>query len=132
MPKVTTRHLFGIVNKNQHKIFIRFVRKKDAATLIPIIIITSIITQKVPFGSTIHNDGANVYRQLSRNYNHKFVEHERFYIDPNTGVHSYHIENVWANLKMKLKSLCGSQNSILDGHIDEYTYRYNRKEEGVN
>ena len=98
--------------------------KKDAATLIPI------ITQKVPFGSTIHSDGVNVYKQLSRNYSHKFVEHERFYVDPKTGVHSNHIENVWANLKMKLKSLRGSQNSMLDGHIDEYTYRHNRKEEG--
>ena len=51
-------------------------------------------------------------------------------VDPVTGCYSNHIENVWSNLKMKLMSFRGSQNRMLDGHIDEYTYRYNRKLEG--
>ena len=31
---------------------------------------------------------------------------------------------------MKLKSVRGSQGSMLDGHLDEYIYHYNRKIEG--
>ena len=120
-----TRYLFGIVDKSEHKIFMQFVQKKDSETIIPL------ISTRVPPGSTINSDGANVYKQLSKmNYTHNFVVHERFYVDPITGHHSNHIENVWSNLKMKLKSIRGSQKRMLDSHVDEYIYKYNRKFEG--
>ena len=51
IPKVTTRYLFGLVDRDNHKIFMRFVVKKDAAIIIPI------IRQKVPDGCTINSDG---------------------------------------------------------------------------
>ena len=125
VPRVKQRYLFVIVDQSEHKIYMQFVCKKDARNIIPI------ITTKVPPGSTIHSDGANVYKQLGMmNYTHKFVVHKRYYVDPITGTHSNHIENVWSNVKMKLKSLRGSQKRMLDGHIDEYIYRYNRKFEG--
>ena len=84
--------------------------------------------RKVLPGSTINSDSTNVYKCLgNRNYTHNFVVHERFYVDPRTGHHSNHIENVWSNLNIKIKSLRGSQRRMLDDHIDEYIYRYNRK-----
>ena len=46
------------------------------------------------------------------------------------GVHTNSIENVWSNLKVHLRSVHGSQGIMLDGYIDEYQYRYNRKLEG--
>ena len=63
------------------------------------------------------------------NYTHKFCIHERQYVSRD-GTHSNWIENFWSNLKIKLKSKRGSQGRMLDGHLDEYMYRYNRKEEG--
>ena len=43
--------------------------------------------------------------------------------------HTNNIENVWAHLKMELKRMHGSQGVMLDGHINEYIYQYNRKYE---
>ena len=43
---------------------------------------------------------------------------------------TYSIENFWSNLKAKLKVMRGSQRKMLDGHLDEFVYRYNRKTEG--
>ena len=62
-------------------------------------------------------------------YVHKFCVHERQYV-AHDGTHSNWIENFWSNLKIKLKGKRGSQGRMLDGHLDEYVYRYNRKEEG--
>ena len=33
-------------------------------------------------------------------------------------------------LKQNWKSIRGSQHAMLDGHLDEFVYRYNRKAEG--
>ena len=63
-------------------------------------------------------------------YTHNFVVHEHHYVDPLTGVHSNHIENLWSNMKSVFKTIRGSQSDMLDGHLDEYMYCYNRKNEG--
>ena len=72
-----------------------------------------------------------MYQQLRyMNYTHRFCIHDQNYVDPVSGVHSNWIENFWSNIKIKLKSIRGSQGSMLDGHFDEYLYRYNRKNDG--
>ena len=125
VPQVQQRWVFGIIDNLNHKCYIEFVRKRDINTIIPI------ITRHVRPGCTINTDGAKVYKHLDfMNYTRNFVNHKDFYVDPITGVHSNWIENLWSNLKIKLKSLRGSQDNMLDGHIDEYIYRYNRKNEG--
>ena len=123
IPKTKTRWLFGIVDKAEHKAYIQFVPKKNHENIV------RIIQQKVPIGSNINTDGAQVYKILRFQYNHKFVIHERMYVAPD-GTHSNWIENFWSNLKMHLKSIRGSQQRMLDAHLDEYMYRYNRKHEG--
>ena len=40
------------------------------------------------------------------------------------------MENVWSNLKAHMKSICGCQGEMVDGHVDEFDYQYNRKNEG--
>ena len=103
----------------------QFVQKRDFINLIPL------ITRHVAPGSTINSDGAKVYKKLDQmNYIHKTCIHKDHFVNPIDGTHSNWIENVWSNLKSKIKSIRGSQNDMLDGHIDEYLYRYNRKEEG--
>ena len=125
IPEVKSRWLLGIVDKNQHKGFVQFIEKRDFLTIIPI------ITRHVSPGCTINTDGARVYNALdSMNYTHNTVIHKENFVNPNTGEHSNWIENFWANLKIKLKSLRGSQKKMLDAQIDEYLYRYNRVNEG--
>ena len=123
--KKNPRWLFGIIEKTTHKAFVQFVRKRDHLNLIPI------ITQRVPPGATINSNGAAVYHVLDQmRYIHNTVIHERFFVDPLTGTHTNWIEAFWYNLKYKFKNIRGSQGKMLDGHIDEFLYRYNRKNEG--
>ena len=125
IPKCKQRYLFGIIDQISHKAYMQFVPKKDHRNIIPI------IERHVNAGCTINSDGANVYKILGKlNYTHNVVIHDRHYVDPITGTHTNWIENYWSNLKMKLKSIRGSQKTMTDGHLDEYLYRYNRKHEG--
>ena len=125
IPNVKPRFLFGIIDKTDHKVMLEFVERINFLHVIPL------ITRHVSPGCTINTDGAKVYKQLDRmNYIHNVVIHKEHFVDPNTGHHSNWIEGLWGNLKMKLKSLRGSQKSMLDGHIDEFVYRHNRQHEG--
>ena len=58
------------------------------------------------------------------------IIHETQFVNPNDGTHTNSIENFWSNLKAKLKVVRRSQRKMLDGHLDEFVYRYNRKTEG--
>ena len=124
-PRNKKRILFGIIDNTKHKEFIEFIPKSNHPSIIPI------ITRHVPPGCTINTDGASVYKVLGRhmNYNHNFVIHKREYVTAD-GIHSNWIEKFWSNLKAKLKSIRGSQGSMVDGHLDEYLYRYNRRNKG--
>ena len=118
------RWLFGIVDKSTHKIHLEFVTKKDRTVIHPI------IYRHVLRGSTINSDGAKVYKNLIHmGFQYNVVIHKNEFVAPD-GTHTNNIENVWANLKMELKRMHCSQGQMLDGHIDEYMYRYNRKYEG--
>ena len=124
IPAVNPRYLFGIIDNNQHKVFMQFINRCDHDSIIPL------ITRCVPPGSEINTDGDAVYKTLDlMNYTHRVVVHQREFVS-RTGVHTNWIESFWGNLKIKLKSKRGSQGSMLDGFIDEYMYRYNRKNEG--
>ena len=62
-------------------------------------------------------------------FTHEVLIHKNEFVT-HDGVHTNSIENMWNNLKAHLKFVHGSQGTILDGHIDEYQYRYNRKFKG--
>lgn len=119
------RWLFGIVDNVNHKCFIKFIPNKKRITLIPI------IQQCVFPGSTVHSDEAPMYKVLPNlGYVHKTVKHKEHLVDPDTGVHTNWIENLWSVLKSVTKSLRGSQQEMLEGHVDEFIYRFNRKRAG--
>ena len=99
--------------------------KKDRINVIPI------ITRHIQPGATINTDGAAIYKVLDQmRYIHKTVIHDRHFVNPVDGTHTNWIEAFWYNFKYKLKNIRGSQGSMVDGHIDEFLYRYNRKYEG--
>ena len=50
--------LFGIVDKINHKILLRFIENEDKLTIFPI------IYQHVQRGTTVNSDGAKVYKGL--------------------------------------------------------------------
>ena len=82
-------------------------------------------------GCQINSDGANVYKVLSKmNYDHRIVIHDTHFVNPVDKTHTNWIKNFWSNLKAKLKVIRGSQKGMLDGHRDEFVYRYNRRDQG--
>ena len=115
VPNVHPCWLLGIIDKEQHKVTIQFVQKKDFINIIPI------ITCHVRPGCTISTDGAKVYKTLSQmNYTHLVCIHKEHFINPANGTHRNWIENFWGNLKIKLKSLHGrKQNRKNQGSIFE-------------
>ena len=117
--------LFGIVDRANHKCFVQFIPDKSHPSIIPI------IQHHCQQGIHIHSDGAQVYHCLNGlGFIHRYVVHEHHYVNPLNGVHSNHIENLWSNMKAILKQICGSQGVMLDSHLDEFMYRYSRKNEG--
>ena len=117
--------MFGIISKDTHKAYVEFVPKRDFLNIIPL------ITRHVRPGATINSDRAKVYPALdTMNYTHNTVIHKEHFVNPQTGAHTNWIENFWSLLKYHLKIVKGSQKNMTDGHIDEFLYRYNRKEEG--
>ena len=54
------------------------------------------------------------------NYTHNTVVHKTNFVNPRDGTHTNWIENFWSNMKVKLKSIRGSQNRMVDGHLDKY------------
>lgn len=92
--------------------------RRDAATLLPI------IQQHVIAGTTIHSDMWGAYNQLGAlGYQHRTVNHHRFFVDPNTGVHTNLAENLWRNAKRKLTRMCGTRPHLLASYYDEFQWR---------
>lgn len=119
------RWIFGIVDNANHKCFIKFIPNKKRETLLPI------IQARIPVGTTVNSDEAPMYNILTTlGYVHNTVKHKDHLVDPNTGIHTNWIENLWSVLKSVTKALRGSQQQMLDGHVDEFMYRFNRKHEG--
>ena len=120
IPRCNPRYIFGIINKEEHKVFLQFVTKRDQRHILPI------IQNKIGDGCQINSDGANVYKILSRlgrNYQHRTVIHECEFVNPTDGTHTNWIEIFFSNMKAKLKVIRGSQRRMLDGHLDEFVYR---------
>ena len=104
IPPVQMRWLLGIVSKDMHKAMVEFVPKRNFLNIIPL------ITRHVMPGCVINTDGAKVYKCLdSMNYVHNVCIHKENFVNPDTGHHSNWIEHFWANLKIKLKAIRGSQ-----------------------
>lgn len=75
------RWVFGIVNADQpNKPILRYVPRRDAATLMPI------ICRHIPQSSTVVLDMWGAYNGVTANgYNHLTVNHSANFVDPATG-----------------------------------------------
>lgn len=116
--------VLGIIDRTTKFVHIQMVPNRTRETLL------QIIEAHVLQDTVIHTDEAPVYRILnSRGFEHYTVKHKETYVAPD-GTHTNCIENVWTHLKNNLKQKHGVPNDKLPAHIDEFLYRWNRKNEG--
>ena len=115
--RIDGRWVFGLKKGMDVRLFV--VEKRDRATLEPI------IKREVAPESVIHSDEWPAYNQLNAaGFVHSTVNHQRNYVDPNTGVHTQNIERLWLDAKTKImKTMRGTQRHLLQAHLDEYSWR---------
>lgn len=112
--------VFGIYDLETKKGYLTFVDRRDSDTLVPI------IHQIVLPGSIIHSDMWRAYTTLDANparYQHESVNHSRYFVDPNTGVHTNNIEAYWSRVKRRFKQMNGTSDGFIPSYLDEFMWR---------
>ena len=102
--------------------FYQVVRRRDRATLLPI------LAKCLQPGSTVYIDDWGAYRNLQRDLpnrvaRHRVVVHSENFVDPATGFHTQEAESAWANLKMPLKARRGISRDDLQAYLDDRMWR---------
>ncbi|CAM1308498.1 Uncharacterised protein r2_g1846 [Pycnogonum litorale] len=116
--------LFGGICVETKEVFMLAVPNRSAATLIPL------INQYIRPGTIIFSDEWRAYRRIqdegvegAPNYRHETVNHSRNFVDPETGVHTQHIERLWRSAKVRNKRHCGTDREMLPGYLAEFLWR---------
>lgn len=113
--------VFGIVDISHTPAvgYMEIVARRDANTLLPIV-------QRVCHpGTIIHSDQWAAYNQLQNGYgyDHGWVNHTFNFVDPNTGIHTQHIEGYWSKHKQRIKAMKGVRREFLDSYLAEFMWR---------
>lgn len=110
--------VFGMLGVQQQrskraKPVLRLVERRRRQDLVPL------IAHHVRIGSHIISDEWRAYRSLpALGYNHMTVNHSRWYVDPQTGAHTQHIERAWRSIKEQVWRQRGNQTeSLLSDHL---------------
>ena len=114
--------MFGLVDTSKTPAleYMEVVSRRDAATLLPI------IRDHTAPGTITHSDEWAAYRRVQSLPNvagHGVVNHSLHFVEPNTGVHTQHIESYWSQVKTKLKQMRGCHAHQLPSYLDEYMWR---------
>ena len=113
--------VFGIKNSQECRFF--HVQRRNRATLEPIIL------RECALGSTIHSDEWSAYSNLNQiGYNHSTVNHQHFFIDPNTNANTQSLERTWLDAKAKIeRRMRGVPLANLQSHLDHFCWKMLRK-----
>ena len=114
--------VFGLYERDTKKCFFVEVPKRDAFTLL------NVIYKYCLPGTIIYSDCWRAYHRiisLDKSFEHKTVNHDLFFKDPDTGVHTNSIESVWCSGKTHIKSMRGVYRFYLTAYLDEYIWRRN-------
>lgn len=114
--------ILGGICRETGEIFIVECSKCDKATL------QRLILQHVAPGTHILTDGWAAYRDLDQiGYTHAWVNHDKHYVDPETGVHTNTIESWWFAIKRTLPR-GGKYN--LSSYLPVFLWRHATKQAG--
>lgn len=84
------------------------------------------IEQTIDSGSTVYSDALMSYSTLRLKYDHKFVDHQKKFVDGD--IHTNTMENFWCLLKRSIK---GTYVQVAPEHLDSYVteqaFRYNQR-----
>ena len=111
---------FGGVERGTHKCFIVPVKRRDAATLLPI------IQQHIYPGATIISDcwaAHNLIDELPKLYTHYTVNHSEAFVDEETGAHTNTIESTWQKFKSGHKKRFGTHRSLFSTYLCDFLWR---------
>ena len=94
------------------------------------VLVGAFIKESVELGAKLMTDEFSGYKVVGRDYDHSTVVHwKKEYVRGNT--HTNSIENFWSLFK---RGLVGSFHKVSEKHLgrylDEFTYRFNGREDG--
>lgn len=115
------RWVFGIYDESKKMGYIRFVDRRDAQTLLPI------IADVILPSSIIHSDEWAAYNGITgianRNYTHETVNHRYNFVNPISGAHTNNVENYWKRAKAVFKRMNGTKVGFVESYLDEFMWR---------
>ena len=121
--------VFGCVERGTNRVLMQIVDRRDAQTLIPIII------DWIAPGTRIITDGWATYHQignlqhlvngaLQQRFGHDAVNHQLHFVDPNDpDVHTQTIEATWGAIKRQLRTLHGTSVNYFESYLMQYMFR---------
>ena len=113
--------LFGGIEHSTKRCFIELVPPEGRTASV----MQALIVKHVAEGTTIWSDQFASYKnigKLGRGYVHATVNHSKEYISEQ-GVHTNHIESLWADLKYKFKRMKGVAREQIQSYLDEWLWR---------
>ena len=118
--------VFGMYERESKKCLFIVVPKRDAFTLL------NVIYKHIAPNSIIHSDCWSAYcriRKLDKNFSHRTVNHDLYFVDPKTGVHTNGVESIWGACKIPIKAMRGISRDYLSSYLDEFCWRRLYKDE---
>ncbi len=120
---VPEKWVFGLYDSETRLGFLQFLSSTDHETLMPI------ICQKIKPGTAVWSDQWGAYNWIANRppfpsaWTHSTVNHQRIFVDPNTGTTTNHFEAMWKRAKSSLKSMNGTMEDWIPAHLIEFLWR---------
>lgn len=115
--------VFGIADTSftPSKVYLELVQNRSANSLIPI------INRICRTGSIIISDQWRAYTSLSANNKFEYysVNHNLYFVDPETLAHTQNIESYWAVAKLKFKKQKGVYGNLIQEYLYELMFKRN-------
>ena len=117
---VPQKWLFGAIDTINKHFILKSVDSRDKTTL------KTVIVDSICSGSIVHSDRWPAYMSIfdeSFPYSHGSVNHSKNFVDPDTGINTNLIENLWMLLKQSLRRKFLRSRLHLDLYLAEFCIR---------
>ncbi|KAI4293368.1 hypothetical protein PAPHI01_2642 [Pancytospora philotis] len=112
--------VFGAIDIISKEFMMRTVPNRRCESIGPL------IKEYVLRESVVHTDKYATYLSFfshTDEYEHGTVNHKLYFVDPETGIHTQHIENLWGQFKKFKRMKSYSKLRYLDHYIVEFAIR---------